>query len=220
MKKVLKWTGIIFVVLIAIGLFLGGGSDESSQTSSTSAVENSTDSEATETNNQEAVATTADTEKPAEKESSKYIKAGMYKVGKDLPAGEYLIIGDGSMSYYQVSKDSTGSLDSILTNDNFSNTRYVTVSDGQYIEFRNAKMILASEAEPQTNFSNGMYKVGKDIPAGEYKVAADGMGYFEVAKDSKGNIDSIVTNSNFEGEKYVTVKDGQYLKLQNCKLVK
>jgi hypothetical protein len=162
--------------------------------------------------------------KNTEAESIKYIKAGMYKVGKDIPAGEYLIIAEG-MGYYQVTKDSSGSLDSIITNDNFSSTRYVTVSDGQYIEIVASKMILASEAKPQKpqndEYADGMYKVGKDIPAGEYKiVSTGGMAYFEVAKDSSGSLDSIVTNDNFEGEKYITVKDGQYLKLVDCKIVK
>lgn len=49
MKKILKWAGIVLVVLIAIGIFFGG--DDSTQTandtSSTSTVEN-TNSEATE----------------------------------------------------------------------------------------------------------------------------------------------------------------------------
>ncbi|MBO8169370.1 MAG: hypothetical protein H0Z35_09335 [Thermoanaerobacteraceae bacterium] len=148
----------------------------------------------------------------------------MYKVGKDIPAGEYLIIAEG-MGYYQVTKDSSGSLDSIVSNDNFTNTRYVTVSEGQYLEITGSKMILASEAEPQKpqngEYADGMYKVGKDIPAGEYKVVATGgIAYLEVAKDSKGGLDSIITNDNFEGEKYITVKEGQYIKLVDCKLVK
>jgi len=156
-------------------------------------------------------------------EESKYLEAGMYKVGGDIPAGEYLIIAEGTMGYYQVAKDSSGDLDSIISNDNFSSTRYITVSDGQYLEIKRAKMILASEVEPQIPedgvYTDGMYKAGKDIPAGEYKVVStEGMAYFEVSKDSKGTLGSIVTNDNFEGEKYLTIKDGQYLKLNRCRI--
>lgn len=65
-----------------------------------------------------------------------------------------------------------------------------------------------------------MYKVGTDIPAGEYIIFSDNsMSYVEVAKDSEGTVESIITNDNFEGEKYITVEDGQYLKLSAAKIV-
>jgi hypothetical protein len=153
----------------------------------------------------------------------KYIKAGMYKVGPDVPAGEYLLYSDGGSAYFQVSKDSSGSLESIISNDNFQGTRYVTVKDGQYIELRSSKMLPVSEApvqEPQSGqYKDGMYKVGRDIKAGEYKVKSSGSSaYYEVASNSGGGIQSIVSNDNFEGEKYITVKDGQYLKLNGCSI--
>jgi hypothetical protein len=114
-------------------------------------------------------------------------------------------------------------LESIITNDNFQGTRYVTVKDGQYIELKSSKMLPVNEApvqEPQSGqYKDGMYKVGRDIKAGEYKVVASGStAYYEVASNSGGGIESIVSNDNFEGEKYITVKDGQYLKLNGCSI--
>ncbi|WP_139249942.1 hypothetical protein [Lutispora thermophila] len=161
--------------------------------------------------------------KQEEKPQDEYIKAGMYKVGQDIPAGEYFIIPEG-LAYFQVSKDSTGSLESIIANDNFSGTRYVTVSEGQYLEIRAAKMISADKAPNQEakdgKYPEGMYKIGKEIPAGEYKVVSEGgLAYYEVTKDSKGDLNSIITNDNFEGEKYITVKEGNYLKLNGCYLI-
>lgn len=162
---------------------------------------------------------------PAEKESKaagdKYIKAGMYKVGTDISQGEYLLYSEGSMAYYQVSKDSSGALESIISNDNFQGTRYVTVKDGQYLELRGSKMLPVSEAPVQNpengKYGEGMYRVGRDIKAGEYKVVSSGTAaYYEVASNSGGGIESIVTNDNFEGEKYITIKDGQYIKLNGC----
>jgi hypothetical protein len=158
-------------------------------------------------------------------EKTNYINAGMYKVGQDLKAGEYLLYSNGGFAYYQVSKDSTGSLDSIISNDNFTNTRYITVEDGQYIEFRDAKMLPSSEAQPQQpvdgKYPSGMYKTGKDIKAGEYKVSADSgqSAYIEVRKSSKGRLDEIVSNDNFTGEKYITVSEGQYLTMNNCSIL-
>lgn len=148
---------------------------------------------------------------------------GMYKVGTDIPAGEYLIIPTSS-GYYQVSSDSTGTLDSIVANDNFTGSRYLTVSDGQYLTLTRCKAYSAQYISDGTlknnNFSNGMYKVGVDIAAGEYKVTATGDGYFEVDSSSSGTLDAIVSNKNFTGDAYVTVSDGQYLKLSRAALNK
>jgi len=103
-------------------------------------------------------------EKQEEKAKDDYIKADMYKVGQDIPAGEYFLVPEG-LAYFQVSKDSTGSLESIIANDNFSGTRYVTVSEGQYLEIRSAKMISADKAPKQEpvdgKYPEGMYKIGK-----------------------------------------------------------
>jgi len=151
------------------------------------------------------------------------ISAGMYKVGTDISPGEYLLINDSAfMSYFQVTTDSSGSLESIVANDNFYGSRYITVAENQYIEFRGAKMYPMESAPvlkaENGRYNEGMYKVGRDIPAGEYKVVPEGdLGsYLEVSSDSKGTLDSIVTNDNFTAEKYITVRDGQYIKLVGC----
>ena len=72
-------------------------------------------------------------------------------------------------------------------------------------------------------YKDGMYKVGKDILSGEYKVILDssiGMGYLEVSSNSSHQLGSIVTNENIQADTYITVKDGQYLKLQGATIQK
>ena len=60
-----------------------------------------------------------------------------------------------------------------------------------------------------------MLAIGKDLPAGEYRVKADGdTGYYCIFSSSRQ--DDIVSNDNFSGEKYVTVKEGQYIELSRC----
>jgi hypothetical protein len=201
---------IVFIVVIIIAASSGGDS-KSPQTASNGAATNSTAKEspvAAQDNN-------------AKNDGS--ISEGMYKVGKDITAGEYVLIGDGA--YYQVSKDSSGTLESIISNDNFKGSRYITVKDGNYIEFKNAKMSPIDKApvfkEEDGKYQPGMYKVGRDIDPGEYKVVSDGgSAYVEVAKNSAGGLDSIVSNDNFTGNKYVSVQQGQYIKLVNCYITK
>lgn len=64
----------------------------------------------------------------------------MHKVGSDIPAGEYKIIPEGSMSYKEVSKDSTHSLHSIISNDILQGEGYATISNGQYLKLTGAKI--------------------------------------------------------------------------------
>ncbi len=163
----------------------------------------------------------------------------MYLIGDDMPAGEYRIFSyepekwefendtfkmvDYSIAYMELSKDSSGSIDSIITNENLATFMYLTVKKGQYLSLKDAFAIPVSEFKPkdwrESGIFPGMYKVGFDIPAGKYKLknlSSDTDAYVAVLRDSKGTINSIVTNDIFSNKKYVTVKKGQYLHIMNC----
>lgn len=150
---------------------------------------------------------------------SDYISPGMYKIGTDLPSGEYIIIGSG---YGELTQDSTGDVGSIITNDNYINSWYITAEDGEYLTFQDGKGYPVEEC-PTLNISSntlpeGMYKVGKDFPSGEYKVKAGDNGYMEITTKSRGSMDDLVDSDAFEGEIYITVSDDQYLILKGCTL--
>ncbi len=153
--------------------------------------------------------------------AAKTYSAGMYKIGSDMPAGEYVLIAS-DQSYFEVDKDSTGQLDSILANDNFSNRTIISVSDGQYLKMTDCVAYAFQDApkvQPVGGFlSDGMYKVGIDLPAGEYKVTPVGDAYVEVSSDSSHSLNSIITNDNFKEERYITVTNGQYLRLNSAKI--
>lgn len=200
------WFWAIVVVVVIIAASSGGGNNTAPTPES---AQNAGDAAPT----------------PAAKEADIWTKAGMYKVGTDISAGEYLLMSDGvAPAYFQVSKDSTGSLNSIISNDNFEGSRYVTLVNDQYFELRSAKFAPIDKAPVQAPkdgvYGPGMYKVGRDIEPGEYKLKpqAGAMAYFEVAKDSKGSLNSIVANDNFDAEKYVTIQAGQYIKINSCQL--
>lgn len=177
----------------------------------------------TQDNNSAGSATTSEQQPAESQDELEQYDAGMYKVGTDIPAGEY-ILDPSATAYYQVATNSTGTLESIVSNDNFSGTRYITVSDGQYLTLTSCTAYPASYVSEgkvkNDNLSGGMYKVGVDIDAGEYKVTPDGNGYYEVDSSSAGTLDAIVANENFSSDVYVTVADGQYLKLSGATLVK
>ncbi len=151
------------------------------------------------------------------------IKEGMYKVGTDLSAGEYVIITNNSeQGYMQITKDSTGTFDSIISNENIANRTYVTVNDTEYLTVKNAKIYPLDKAPKidtsSGTLSDGMYKVGTDIQAGEYKINSPSNGYIEITSGSRHTLDGIISNDNFTGDKYITIQDGQYMKLHNATL--
>ncbi len=152
-------------------------------------------------------------------------KEGSYKIGTDMPEGEYKLFAKSTLlgfSYFEVTKDSSGELSSIISNDNFYNFTYITVYEGQYLNFSDAIAIPSDEAPVYEivdgKYISGMYKVGVDIPAGEYKVISDSdsYGYFERNSNSEHSLYRIIANDNFENNKYVTINEGEYFTLSNA----
>lgn len=157
------------------------------------------------------------TQDPPGTKENPYLE-GMYKVGSDIPAGEYLfVITDTSGGYVCVSADSNK--DDIIENEIVELCWFATVEDGHYLEVRDCAFVHAEFATLNINadgsFNSGMYRVGIDIPAGEYKLTAEDDGYWCIYKNSELPLD-IVSNDLFESSAYVTVKEGQYLKTSDC----
>ena len=74
-------------------------------------------------------------------------------------------------------------------------------------------------------YPDGTYKVGSDLPTGEYKFTQTSSygGYIERASDSSMELNSIISNdvTTKEGEtKYVTVSNGEYLKIEGGEIIK
>lgn len=146
-------------------------------------------------------------------------RAGMYKVGEDIPAGEYLFLAKSSSSgYICITPDSNQS--EIISNALFSGSQFATVTDGQYLEVKRCVFVPADghaiSIDDPNAIPDGMYRVGTDIPAGEYRLTSSSdSGYYCIYPSSDLPLD-IETNLIFEGSAYVTVYDGQYLELSRC----
>jgi hypothetical protein len=116
-RRALIIIGVIIVISVIAGIAGGGDSGTSVATNT----------------NTEVGATPAAI--PQEKSSAKFLKAGMYKVGSELPSGEYIIEATGNQAYYEVSSNSSGEFDSIIVNDTFDKGAfaYIILQDGDYI---------------------------------------------------------------------------------------
>lgn len=194
-KKILKFTFFVFIGLAILGSIFGVDED-------------------TKTESDTSQKTTAEAPAEEPKVAEALLSSGMYKVGSDIPAGEYMLICDGMAGYYEIDKDSTGSFQSILGNDNFFSNRYVRVTDGEYLKLQGCKL-YALDNLPQID-EKEMYKVGVDVSPGEYKIIANGNGYYEVSSAPRVGLKNIISNGNFQGESYITLRDGQYIKFVNA----
>ncbi|WP_069987193.1 hypothetical protein [Massilioclostridium coli] len=212
-------------IWLIIAIAIGGSQGDTNQTDVSSSSSISSSSQVSSEVSSEPASSTPSSEpasSTSEPETTSY-KAGTYKIGVDMPAGEYVITAtsDFSTSYMEIASDSNGTLDSIVANDNYKNRIYVTVSDGQYFKFQGTATPAAETPAYTGAYEEGMYLVGKDIPAGEYKISPIKEGdtaYFEVDSDSLHVLDSIITNENVEGSVYQTLTDGQYIKLSGTKI--
>lgn len=210
-----KWIALGVVVVLI--LFAAAGNDSSQQGGSASQIiAESTEEKINMTAESAVVAEIQPTPTP----SVERYDSGMYLVGKDIPAGEYAVFAERGLGYMEVDADSSGNFDSILCNQNFSYNTIVTLEEGRYFSMTGAYAVPFEQADIDTSGS-GMFKIGVNLPAGEYKVVVDedsgaGMGYLEVATDSSHDFTSIRTNDNIESSVYISAYEGEYLTLERC----
>ena len=167
-----------------------------------------------------------------------------YKVGKDIPAGEYVIfpmlIDSASNAYwgrYQVN-NADGTFYNNGQFDGKDARYYVTLKEGQTLELEDVKMIAIQNAvralpDKNGNYDAGsvdygtMYKCGFDLKPGTYTVVYDatpnGMNntsYAAVYNSSDiKKLEEPVSSVTFSsGTRQVTLKEGQYLVLTRAYL--
>lgn len=141
---------------------------------------------------------------------------GQYKVGKDIHAGEYVLFTSGG-GYFCVSTDENG--DNIVFNENFNYNSIITIKSGEYLELSDCTAVPIKYVKKISKKEGEMFKIGKYLKAGSYKIKADSgdSGYYCIYSSSRQQ--NIVSNDNFKGTRYIKVRNGQYLLLSDCKIV-
>lgn len=148
-----------------------------------------------------------------------------YRCGSDFPAGEYYIMSiTDAAAMYDVSDDPTDFQWSM-----YQVLRKVTVKDGQYVKIPHGGMMVHANEVDTSNWEKyGVFLVGKDLPEGEYKIETlndycalintkGTRGAYQICEGSPENI-PISCNMLFENQAYITLKNGEYLVINNVKL--
>lgn len=155
---------------------------------------------------------------------------GNYKVGVDIPAGDYAF----TCAHRDINPDAVGVATSMSSSadDSLSSEgrEYIRVKAGQTLNLLNADMIPLSDAGKlfpvNGKYQPNTYRVGIDIPAGKYKLTRQGN--FTDFTDSTYSIRSTINFSGdpkfifqyFYYDQEVTVTDGQFLNVHEAYLQK
>ena len=211
MKRILL---TICSVIMVIGL-IGCGASETASSNATT---------------QETQATTkAETEKESETnwfDGISIYQSGQYKVGTDIPSGTYIISNDGT-NLCNVCVSSDTNCNNKIFENNFYEYSYVVVNDGDYLKLTNCSAMNESEMHSKAMvsyknvyFKNSMLMVGEDIEPGEYKVTSTSNSSYASYAIFNNNLRSMSTSAyeKISGSNYITLKEGEYVILENCKI--
>ena len=221
-------TGLIIVLgLGVLGNLNKGAVKENKEEKTTVAQE-----QQTETSQVEEATTESNKE---EKDLTLELSNGTFKVGKDLDPGTYLLVkNEGEyMGSFDITTDTTGDMSSNVDSNAFENFSYIEVKKGQYVQLDKCTLYIPSEIPMDTSkldeLTNGMFIVGKnkDLKPGEYKLEAideSRQGWYSLYNNLAGgykNGPDLQDSDYFSGSKLITLKKGQYLKLDsNTKIIK
>ena len=167
---------------------------------------------------------------PGPDANGKY-KSGVYKLGRDIPLGEYIVRKTSNNAYAGMSfKQSTDPYVQNVASDlptfidvpryyTFTQSGYVHITDCELVKATDSQKIM--EANSDGTYSPAMYKVGKDIKAGSYQLTpAANLGtakpYYEICTNSTDSASSTKESGYFDKATNVTVKDGEYILIYNC----
>ena len=148
----------------------------------------------------------------------------------EIPVGEYAYIMRGSTGYYS-EEDADGN---IIDEKSFDSFGYVYVNGlgniktkGMLVSVEAFEVLGVSGAREMYEVINdifryrqsGMYKVGFDLPAGDYSLESlfDRDAYYGILSAPVGSIGTrIMEDDSFRGSKTISVSDGQYLTLDSA----
>lgn len=152
-------------------------------------------------------------------------KIGTYRVGIDIPAGEHLLGNADGVELMVLSTTDYFDEDGETLTVFGPHPAYVSLQKGQRVMFLDDTTldIKAPAANSDGSFNPGMYKVGKDIKPGKYKlVPTDAENGYIVYHDLQ-YIDSSVADSaeNLGKDKVIVIElaSGRYIEFAGLKLV-
>lgn len=154
-----------------------------------------------------------------------YYPAGVYRVGKDIPEGNYYFEALGPLPQVFVMRNYSKDDNSIERSMRVLTFGYLYADEGYYLDLANVRFIPAEEAPVAKSnngvYGEGIYLVGKDLPAGEYiieKIKGGDDGYFTIYKNTKFELyENVITYGFIKFFKTtINLEDGNYLMVDDA----
>ena len=147
-------------------------------------------------------------------------RPGIYQVGTDLPAGEYMIftLTNGIKGSYSILSDMSDDAQ-ILDHASFPYNSIVSVENGQVLKLTRCSASPISEVPQIDHFYGNMYKIGYHIPAGTYRLKRAKNAQAGVAftlEWPSNTYDSVIDYMEVKDNAVITVHEGEYLQLEDC----
>lgn len=140
--------------------------------------------------------------------------ADTYIAGEDIPPGEYILYAENMDAGFRLYADTSQEISDMTMY--FDYNSIVTIENGNLLKLSDCYAVPIEENPIIDTSSTGMFKVGLHIPAGEYQLEATGDGgRYAIFPDS--TYTDIISNEEFDTQTSLSVSDGQYLDLNNCK---
>ena len=160
-------------------------------------------------------------------EFSDYLTDGIYRCGSDFEQGDYYIISlYGAAPQYKVldnPNDFVYSYQKIIYK--------LSPKTGQYVNIPHGAILVPVSSIDENNWNKyGVFLVGKDLPAGEYKLEritdtynsplysiGSISGAYQISNNHPADSSSDC-NGYVENQTYIALKNGQYLTINNIHL--
>lgn len=154
--------------------------------------------------------------------------SGAYRVNVDVKVGLYRSSKNNDC-YWERAKDASGSVSSIVANDNIDGQALILLRPtDRIIKVSHCKAFSIVPSSVQSAKSkgtvisgNGAYLVNADFRAGTYRSTGNDGCYWERASSADGDTRSIIANDNADGQLIVTISaTDKVFKTSRCKVWK
>jgi hypothetical protein len=138
------------------------------------------------------------------------IDDGTWEVGRDIKPGTYRTREPAFFCYWARLKSFSGSLSSIIANDNLTGYGVVTIrSTDRGFETNGCPTWtkdLSQVTESRTRFGEGTFIVGTDLRPGTYRNTGGEFCYWARLRDFRGQLSSIISNDLASRRTIVTIR--------------
>ena len=162
------------------------------------------------------------------KQFSTYWIDGKYRCPNDIPNGQYAMLSIFTpFPYYLVSEDPNN-----MTWSQYAVYREFEIREEEYVNVGHGAILVPLEEIDEKNMQKyGLYEVGIDIPAGDYRLTSNTdyyeseivhpvqgiKGGYQITQGSPAG-ELIQSNMIFSESEYITLKEGEYVAIINATL--